>query len=205
MSKSLLLFFFLISVFFPLAQTIDPQKLQNEISALNNERKYNSSIIKLEEIINSKTATPYDKYCAFLQKSYTYKRLYNYSEALDNLDQALAMGRKSDRKNETEGRVLIEKLFISFDLQNNDEVNQYVAEIKPEHLTLLDKTTYSFFISLLAILDIRKHDYENGEKKLNQAIALLEEANPEDLPNIYRKKNRTLSTDQSTETGIRIL
>ena len=115
------------------------------------------------------------------------------------------MGRKSDRKNETEGRVLIEKLFISFDLQNNDEVNQYVAEIKPEHLALLDKTTYSFFISLLAILDIRKHDYENGEKKLNQAIALLEEANPEDLPNIYRKKNRTLSTDQSTETGIRIL
>ncbi|MGA9213369.1 helix-turn-helix transcriptional regulator [Kaistella sp.] len=170
------------------AQRINPKKLNDEITQLNNEKKYNTSIIKLENIINGKEYTSYDKYNAYLQKSFTYKRLYNYSEALDNLNQALAIGIKSPKATEVESRILVEKLFITFDLQKHTEVDQYLAQIKPENIKLIDEKTQSFFISLLAVLDMRKNDYKNADLKLDQAIQLLEKVSPMDLPNIYQKK-----------------
>ncbi len=180
----LFLFFFQISV----GQKLNPKKLSDEITQLNNEEKYDSSIIKLEEIINSKGYTAYDKYQAYLQKSFTYKRLLNHSAALDNLDKALIIGLQSKRRKEVESRILVEKLFISFDRQKYDDVDEYLEQINFENIKLIDEKTQSFFMSLLAVLDMRKKDFKSAEIKLNQAIDLLEKASPMDLPTIYQKK-----------------
>lgn len=169
------------------SQKINHQNLSQEIFELNNEKRFEESITKLEDIING-NYTNYDKYHAYLQKSFTYKRLYNYSEALDNLDYALSIGLKTDRKQEVESRVLIEKLFIAFDLQEMDEVDEYLAQINQAHLNTLNPSTYGTYISLLGVMEMKKGNYQEADEKLNQAIRLMKKTSPQDLPNIYRKK-----------------
>ncbi len=199
MIKNFTLGFFLFFLSFFSSQRLDYEKLNDEISLLNNNKNYKTSIIKLEEIINDKSYSTYDKYFAYLEKSYTYKRLYNYSEALENLDLALQFGLQSDHKKEVESRILVEKLFIAFDIQDDQDVAKYIRLIQAEHLALLDAKTHAFYISILAILDVRKLDYPAADKKLDEAIAILEKASPKDLPNIYRKKVALYAmTKQST-------
>lgn len=182
--------FFVLLIFFQIShgQNIDPKKLSDEITLLNNEKKYDASIIKLEEIISSKRYTAYDKYNAYLQKSFTFKRLLNHSEALENLDKALAIGLKSNKSKEVESRVLVEKLFIAFDRQKYNEVDEYLQQIDFENIKLIDEKTQGFLMSLLAVLDMRKKDFKSAEIKLNKAIDLLEKSSPMDLPTIYQKK-----------------
>ena len=44
---------------------------------LNNQAKYDESIVTLEEIIADNSSTSLDKYYAYLNKALTYKRLFN--------------------------------------------------------------------------------------------------------------------------------
>lgn len=114
--------------------------------------------------------------------------MLNHSAALDNLDQALAIGLQSKQSNEVESRILVEKLFISFDRQRYDEVDDYLKLIDFEKIKLIAGKTQAFFSSLLGVLDMRKKDFKSAEMKLNHAIDLLEKASPIDLPTIYQKK-----------------
>ena len=170
------------------AQNLNPKKLNDQISELNNSKRYNEAIEKLEDIINSDDYTSYDKFHAFLQKSFTYKRLYHYYEALDNLDNALEIGRKSDKIDEVETRVALERLFIAFDRQKPEEVEKYLAEIDKSKLGLINATTRSFYVSILAILNMREGKLVEADKQLDEAIQLVQASSPKDLPNIYRKK-----------------
>lgn len=183
---------FLTIILFPyqrlLSQTIHPENLKKEISALNDDHKYKESIIRLEDIIQNKNATAYDKFHAYLQKSLTYKRLYNYSEAKNNLDAAEVEGRKSTHPDEAEIRCLIENIFISFDLQENDRLNQLISKVDKNKLKFIDPETQAIYISVLSIIEIRQKNYKAGDQYLDEAIAILKNHNPKHLPNIYRKK-----------------
>ncbi|SFM60157.1 regulatory protein, luxR family [Algoriella xinjiangensis] len=169
--------------------TIDPNKLNNEISKLNDELKYDSAIIKLEQIINDKKSSKYDLYNAYLQKHITYKRLFIYSEAIENLESAYKIGIKSKQhKEEVETRVSIEKLFIAFDLLKYDEVKEILPQIKKENLNLVDSDTKAFYFAVLGTLNSKNKEFSLAEENYNNAIKILEKYNPKHLPNIYRKK-----------------
>ena len=198
----LLIFSFLILFDFLLSQNLNPDKLHQDIARLNNDKKYKESIIKLEDIINSSKYTNFDKYHAYLEKSFTYKSLYNYSGAVENLNQALYIGQKTNRKEEVETTILVEKLFIAFDLQNDSKTNLYLSKIKPENLYLLNETTHAFYLSVLAVIDMRKDRLSEAEKKLDEAIELLKLENEKDLPNIYRKKVKLYSLLNDNQKAI---
>lgn len=170
------------------SQTVNPQKLEQEISTLNDEHKYDVSITKLNDIINDSDATAYDRYNAYLQKYLTYKRVFNYASSEENLNLALNEGLKTSHKTEVETRVLVERLFLNFDLLRNDEVAKIVPQIKEENLHLLSIDNQAFYVSVLAVLATRKGDYKEAERRLDQAIEMLTRDNPKHLPNIYRKK-----------------
>lgn len=169
------------------SKNFDPKKLNDEISALNNHQKYDQSILVLEEIINNPSSSPFEIYHAYLQKALTYKRLYNYSEVLANLESALEWGNKSPHKKEVQARIKIEKLFIHFDMLNFDQVDVMLPTITPEDVKLVDAQTQAFYISLLAVYDMRNQRYKEAEEKLYKCIELLVKNSPKDLPNIYRK------------------
>ena len=168
-------------------QSIDTQKLYKEISDLNRNYNYELSIVKLENIINDRKSTAYDKYYAYLLKAQTYKRVFNYPSTLDNLDLAYKEGMKTDRKKEVDTRIRIEKMFIDFDLLNFDKVPQHLAGIDKSTLPLIDGTTLSFYYNVIAVMDIREGNFEAAESALQEGISTLEKTDPQHLPGVYIK------------------
>jgi DNA-binding CsgD family transcriptional regulator len=171
-----------------IANTVNPKKLEDLISNLNDKHEYKEAIITLEQIINSKNSTHFDKFNAYLQKSYTYKRLYNYVEALTNLDNAYKYGIKSIHKDYVEIQILLEKLFIEFDQKKFEDANNLLSKIDKNKLKLITGETKAFYLSIVANLAMREQKYDIAEKYIMEAIKLVEKQNPKHLPNIYRVK-----------------
>lgn len=183
-----LLAYLLVSTLYLAGKNIDYVQLDQEIGLLNDSHKYEESIIKLENIINARSSTAYDRYQAYIQKSLTYKRLYNYIGAMDNLDLALIEGLKSKYKEEVETRILIERLFIHFDLKQDKEFKDLLKKVKPENLHYINRETRAFYESILGHLQMRQDSLTAADQHFDNAIRLLERENPRHLPNIYRIK-----------------
>ncbi|WP_317164264.1 MULTISPECIES: helix-turn-helix transcriptional regulator [Sphingobacterium] len=166
---------------------IDPVKLHQEISELNDKKGYEASLLKLDNIIHTDNASNYDRYNAYLQKALTYKRVFNYPEAINNLDKALEYGIKTDKKEEAEIRVLVEKALITFDSQNYEELTKLQLEIDFKNLNLLNAESHAFYMNVLAVLAIRNKEFKQAESILNRGITILEIQSPKHLPIIYSK------------------
>lgn len=187
MKPFILLILFVLSGYLLTAQHIDSNKLYEEISNLNRNYEYELSIARLENIINNSKSSSLDKYYAYVLKSQTYKRVFNYPFALDNLELAYEVGMKTSIKEEVETRIAIEKMFIMFDLLKFDEVKEQLKHINKSSLKLIDGTTLSFYYNVLAVLDMKEGKYEEAEKKLNEGIEILKNKDPQHLPAIYVK------------------
>lgn len=171
-----------------LCNTVNPKALEKQISDLNDKHQYQEAILVLEQIIANKKATSFDIYQAYLQKSYTYKRLYNYVEALNNLDLAFKHGIQSSKADVVRTQILLEKIFIEFDQKKFETVNQLLSQIDTSKLHLITGESHAFYLSIVANLAMREKDYEAAENYLDQAIQIVAQQNPKHLPNIYRVK-----------------
>lgn len=190
MVKFLRFFFFLLFFQILQAQTVNPELLSKEISSLNDQYKYDDALRKLEKIIVNPESGPYDLYNAYLQKAYTYKRVYNYPEVMHFLDMALKCGLESKdihQRAEAEVRIHVEKMLVLFDRQKFDEVDRYLAELKSKDQSSLDIETRAFLANVRAHREMSKGQYAEAEKILNEAVELLKEKSPKHLPAIYVK------------------
>lgn len=188
MARKLLLYFFCILSFQVSAENIASEKLNEKIAQLNNEQKYEESITILEDIINNSSSSTYEIYNAYLQKALTYKHIFNYTEAMINLEAAKSWGSKGPNKNKALSRIKIEELFINFDLQKFNEVERLLPEITEEDVQNLDGQAKAFYIGLLGVLDMKDNKLTEAQQKYDECIEILKEQSPKDLPNIYRKK-----------------
>ncbi|WP_316815436.1 LuxR C-terminal-related transcriptional regulator [Pedobacter nyackensis] len=171
-----------------LGQTINYDKLQEEIFVLNGNNQNEKSLTRLEAIINDSKSTAYDKYHAYLQKSLTYKQLYNYTGALINLQKAYQEGQQSKHQLETETRILVERILIHYDLKNEKELLETIKQIDPGHLHYVNKETLAFYICVLGQLELKKDNTVAAEKHFDDGIKLLEQQNPRHLPVLYKAK-----------------
>lgn len=190
MFKNLLFFVLLLTTPFLSAQNIDPQKLNDEISVLNDQFKYEASLLKLEEVITDKKSTHYDIFNAYIQRSLTYKRLYNYPEVARNLELAKEhLDEVNDNKLKEIGevRLLVEQLFVAFDNQKWEDVDKVLKEISTKDLSLLNSETELFYYNVIATLQMREKDFVNAEKTLNHAIELGKIDNPKHVAAVYIK------------------
>ena len=96
------LLFLLLFVFFfqGFSKEFDPEELNEKIAELNNQQKYDESITILEDIINDKSSSSYEIYNAYLQKALTYKRIFNYTEVMINLEEAKKWSSKEPYRKE---------------------------------------------------------------------------------------------------------
>ncbi|WP_167554315.1 helix-turn-helix transcriptional regulator [Sphingobacterium sp. CZ-2] len=157
-----------------------------KIDSLNDVKKPDESIILLDKITRDPKQSTYDKYYAYLLKARTYKRLYNHTEALNNLDRAMLEGKKSNKAAEVESQVLMEKLFIHFDLKQKQEFQKLLPWFTAEKLQYIKGETRVFYESILGHLEMEKGNYEAAEKYFDYCILLLEKESPRHLPNIYK-------------------
>lgn len=185
--------FFVLLLFTSLylnAQTIHQQKLNDEISILNDQFKYETSLLRLEDIITDKKSTHFDIYNAYIQRSLTYKRLYNYPEVSKNLELAkehLKEVADEKLKNIGEVRLLVEQLFVAFDNQKWKDVDEIIKEISTKDLYLLNSETKLFYYNVVATLQMRNNDFLNAEKTLSHAIELGKRDNPKHVAAVYIK------------------
>lgn len=184
------------------SQSVDPMQLNKEIAELNNAYKYDSAIIKLEGILNHRSSSPLDRYYAYLEKALTYKRLYNYSVVLNNLNYALEEGLKTPLKKEIETRIQIEKMFVLFDQLKFVEVRKIFNEIEEENLSLIDGTVRAFYLNVAAMLHMLDGKYNEAETFLNQGIQILEKENPQHLPAVYCKLINLAEYTQDEEMAL---
>jgi len=170
------------------SQTIDYDDLEIKISNLNDQEKYEESIIILDNIINDQLATHQDKAHAFIQKSFTYKRLLNYSVALKNLDLAEKEAEQSSGKEKLLSKIWAERMFVYFDFQKNDEVHEILEKFDDHRINHLEKETRAFFYSVKGTLALREGKFDIAEENYDKGIEILKKEYPKHLPNLYRSK-----------------
>ena len=163
-------------------------QLELEVGQYNDLLKYQSSIQLLSNFIASDDISDYDRYYAYLLKSYTYKRVFNYELVLHNLDLALHEGLKSDKKQLVEQTIKAQKAFCYFDTQQYDKAKMLMTALEKSNYAFLDLQDKSFIIMQQGYLLMKKNDYGSAEIKLDTAIAITKRCYPRNLPNIYGKK-----------------
>lgn len=188
MIKNLFFILLLLIFHFSDAQSvIDPEKLNQEISELNDIYKYDESIIRLEEIISNPKSSDFDRYNAYLQKALTYKRLYNYPEVLQNLEFALEEAKQTKFLDAAEVRVLTEQMFVEFDSRKYEEARKLIDILALKNINLLNSESLGFYFSAVGVLQIIDKKYEDAETTFNKAITILKKNEPKHLPMIYSK------------------
>lgn len=184
-------FIYIFFIFFTFNNTFSQpekqKKLEQRIKFLNDSFEYEKSINLLNKIINS-NANHYDRFYAYLLKSYTYKRLFNYPKTLYTLDLALKEGLKSQRKEEVVNTIDAERCFVYFDKQDYTTANVIINRLRNKQFKHVSISTKAWIIMQEGYIKMLNNKYTQSESLLNEAFTLLKENSPEDLPNIYGKK-----------------
>ena len=64
------------------------KQLETKVLNYNDAFQYEKSIQLITNSLNEPDASAYDKYYCYILKSYTYKRLFNYTKTLYYIDEA---------------------------------------------------------------------------------------------------------------------
>ena len=187
--KQFLLFvsLFLISVYSS-AQSKTVQQLEDAITKQNDALKYEASIVLISDFIAEPNRTPYEKYLAYVFKSYTYKRVFNYEQTLQNLNLALQEGLKSDQKDEVVNSIKAEKAFVYFDTHEYEKASKLMKELHDANYKYLLSDAKCWIIMQEGYLLMKDKKYAASEKKLDFALALALKHMPRNAANLYGKK-----------------
>lgn len=182
------LYFLLFVITCSFGQQKSLKQLELEVGQYNDLLKYQSSIQLLSDFIASKDISDYERYYAYLLKSYTYKRVFNYELVLHNLDLALHEGLKSGKKQLVIQTIKAQKAFCYFDTQQYEKAKILMNELEKSNFASLDLQDKSFIIMQQGYLLMKIKDYTTAEIKLDTSIAITKSCSPRNLPNIYGKK-----------------
>lgn len=177
--------FFIFSVF---ANVYDPTILGKEISALNDEHRYAEAIKKIDEILSDQRVGGDERFNAYVQKSLIYKRLYNYDNALYNLGLAEKENVSNSFKDYADTKVLVEYIFIYFDLNDKETFEKLFNQIDHNKLEVLEPETQGFFYTLLGVTEQQRDNLKQADIYYNTAIKIGKQKAPKHLPNVYRAK-----------------
>lgn len=162
--------------------------LKQQVSRSNDLLKYDSSLQLISNFLKNGTVKPYDRYFAWILKSYTHKRLFDYKEALRSLDSAASEGMHSNRKQETAAHIKAEKAFIYFDTQSYEKSAQLMRELKDTNYKFIPLEDQSIIVMQLGYIAFLNGDFIKAEKHYDAAIALMQNTAERNLPIIYGKK-----------------
>lgn len=170
------------------AQKIEPDSLEKVIYAYNNAFEYDKSIALLSRMLADPERRPAERSKFYLYKSYTYKRLFNYGQAMYNLDLAIEEALKSARAEKLVADLKAEKAFVYFDTQDYDKAAGIMKELEDQQYRHLNAQHVAYLLLQASFLHIKEKDYPAAEQNLDDAIVLARRHSPHDLPLFYGKK-----------------
>lgn len=193
------------------ANPIPLDSLRKQIDHYNQYEEYKVSMHLLSDFMLDKDRTPYEKYSAYLIKSKIYKKLFNYEQALYNLDLALEEGRKDAKKAVVEQEVKAEKSFIYFDMQEFNHAEKLMKELERTGYKNLSSDYLMFLYTQKGYYLMQDNNYHGAEEILNKAMHIAKNHHAKDLPIVYGKQielynsmKDTLKRDKIYQEGIRI-
>lgn len=205
-------YFFLLLFFtfqFIFGQTNELKALETKIATFNDRLEFEKSIVTLENFISNRESDHYDKYFGLLLKSYTYKRLFNYTKTLNCLELANQEGVQSDRKDEVIAAIKAEKSFVYFDTHDYTKADILLKELVASNYKYLSVENKIWVMIQEGYLLMREQKYTASEQKYNQAISIMQGFEEKHLPNIYGKKIELYSAmklqskrDEAFEKGL---
>ncbi len=185
------------------SQTPDITTLEKEVLHLNDTYQYLTSLQKIDSYIDH-TDNQYEIYQAYLLKSYTYKRLFNYEDALKSLNTAHQHGIASDKSQEVEATVKSEKAFIYFDIHDYSQAEKLMQELREDNFRHISGPAQSFIVMQEGYVFYLKKEYPKAEELLLQSIDLMNQHQPRNLPMVYGKLvelyNETKQFDKRDES-----
>jgi len=169
------------------AETNGWEALEKELLKLNDAGNYVESLQKIDEYVAKGNRDPFNLYQAYLQKSFTYKRLFDYEEVLLYLEMALKAGLKSNRPAEVEARVKAEKAFAYFDIQEYYQANELMQQLRKTEYQYLSKGVVSYLVMQQGFLEMQQANYPQALFLLQEALSLMKEYSPRNTPMVYGK------------------
>ncbi len=170
------------------AQINTIELLEKEITKNNDALQYEKSIQVVTEFIADERRSHYEKYNAYILKSYIYKRLFNYVKTLHTLDLALAEGLKSQKVEEIKNTINSEKAFVYFDTRQYEKASRLMQELASENYKYLRLDSKAWIIMQEGYLLMLNKKYMAAEQKLDASLQIIKSSCPRNLPNIYGKK-----------------
>lgn len=158
--------------------------LEQKVSRLNNELKYDQSIAAIRNFISTAKSDD-DRYYGFLFLSHTYKHVYDDSVALQYLDTALTYGQKTERSDYYLNNITCQRSMLLFDLQKYnaaDSVMQLLAANNYKDLSQVDLSM--IYIQEGHVLFLREK-YKDADARYQLAMETMRVSNPCDLPLAY--------------------
>ncbi|CAN5335708.1 hypothetical protein BH09BAC1_BH09BAC1_25120 [soil metagenome] len=170
----------------------DPDELTEQVYQYNNQLQYDSSIYILIQTIHATKAPAFNKFNAYLNLSYTHKRLANYSKVFEYLDSALVYGLQTDSANYCRNQIKFEKALAYFDVQNYSTAAQLMAELQASHYQYLKPAAVARMQMQQGYLLYKEGEYEQATSSYDSALAVLLTYEPCDAPMIYGKQIQLL-------------
>lgn len=185
--QRILYFVFVLLFHLASGQNMSTSALEKKILQLNDEFEYEAAISHLNSYIDEHRSEPENVVRAYILKSQTYKRLFNYEEVLLTLAEAEKEAIKASEKSDLLNCVRAEMAFALFDIHNYKASQKLMLELENNKFEGLPKISVIFLImqeGYLAYLDNRLPE---SEKKLNEALTMAKRYSPRDVPNILAK------------------
>ena len=171
-----------------IAKGLPYDQLEQSVISNNQNGKASKSLQLIVAFIDSNKEDNYYHYRALILKSYAYKSLFNYPETLKALDEAYKVGIKSNKVNEVKANINLEKAYALFDILKYDEAYKLMQELKKDNYRYIEPADIAGMVMQEAYIDYLNKDYACSEIKYDDALLLMEKANPKNVPMIYGKK-----------------
>lgn len=202
-----LFLFFSITIY--CQKTAELKQLEKTITQNNDAFKYENSIILINNALENKKFSHYDRFYLYLFKATTFKRLFNYEEVFYNLKLAQNEGLYTENQEECETILKAERSFAYFDIRNIAMAMALIKEIPKNNYKYLSPESQLYIKVQESIVDLSDNKTSDAEKKLEEAEKMARDFCPRELPvvfatkaKLYSKNNDAIKKEKALQDGL---
>jgi DNA-binding CsgD family transcriptional regulator len=174
-------------------KTSELKELEKTIIKNNDAFQYETSIILINNALENKKYSHYNRFHLYILKATTFKRLFNYEEVFYNLKLAQNEGLYSANKEECETILKAERSFAYFDIRNIAMAIALIKEIPKKDYKYLSLESRLYIKVQESIVDISDNKTSDAEKKLEEAEKMARDFCPRELPIVFATKAKLYS------------
>jgi DNA-binding CsgD family transcriptional regulator len=174
-------------------KTSELKQLEKTIIKNNDAFQYETSIILINNALENKKYSHYNRFHLYILKATTFKRLFNYEEVFYNLKLAQNEGLYSANKEECETILKAERSFAYFDIRNIAMAIALIKEIPKKDYKYLSLESRLYITVQESIVDISDNKTSDAEKKLEEAEKMARDFCPRELPIVFATKAKFYS------------